>query len=340
MSGLRLSVIVPFYNRSEVIELCLQSLLASEYPNFEVIAVDDGSTDDAAALVRKYPVRLVQLPRNLGAGCSRNEGAKVADGDVLVFVDSDVVVTANVLGLVAADFETRPQIAAVQSIYAATCRYDGFVSAYSNVHYHFYGVTIPKVFLSTVATYFVAVRSSVFKAVGMFDDGATTARYVGEDQFFGYKFDQETQKIYLDKRIMVEHLKQYGLCSYLRHDIQTGNDQVRRILGGKLGQFVTRVGHGEVGTLIPSSFMYSVILAFTIFLNVGLCPFFPALAVWPLAAQLIVFYWLNGRFLLFTRRTCGWWFFLRSALLTYFKMFFVGLGCCKGVLGHVLRRPA
>lgn len=87
------SVIVPAYNESVVLEGCVRSLVATSYENTEIIVVDDGSTDDTAAvmaeLAREFPqLRMLSQP-NAGKGAALNNGAAHAAGEILVFVDAD-----------------------------------------------------------------------------------------------------------------------------------------------------------------------------------------------------------------------------------------------------------
>lgn len=331
MNAPLLSVIVPFHNRREVIAECLRSLYASTYQNIEVIAVDDGSTDGSAAVVGEFPARLVTLGENRGAGPCRNEGARVARGEILVFVDSDVLVGPEALGLIVEDFAGEAGVAAVQAIYSAACRYPNFVSRYANAHYHAYGMQNAKRFIGSVGTYCVAVKRDVFLAVGGFDEQKGTAKLAGEDQFFGYKFDRDTQRILLDQRIQVEHLKHYALGAYLAHDMQTGSHQVQRVLRGNVREMIGRLAGGEVGTLIPASLVYSTVLAWTILAAaiLGVWVKSWALAV-VVAAGVTAFYAMNGRFLAYTLKTYGAWFCARSAALTFVRMVCAGLGGIQG----------
>lgn len=96
MRTLRLSVVVPTYNRSEVLRVCLASLARQTLSSdqFEVLVVDDGSTDDTESVVRSFQgallVRYLRQPHNRGRAAARNRGIREATGDVVVFVDSDV----------------------------------------------------------------------------------------------------------------------------------------------------------------------------------------------------------------------------------------------------------
>lgn len=84
------SVIIPTYNRSSLLREALDSVFAQTLRDYEVIVVDDGSTDDTEAVVRSYPGRIqFQQQQNLGPGAARNAGVKSAGGEYITFLDSD-----------------------------------------------------------------------------------------------------------------------------------------------------------------------------------------------------------------------------------------------------------
>lgn len=90
---IKFSVIIPNYNKEEYIEECLDSVYGQTYHNFEVIVIDDGSTDGSLEKIKKYPeVKLISTNR-LQAGGARNAGLKLATGDYIVFLDSDDYLT-------------------------------------------------------------------------------------------------------------------------------------------------------------------------------------------------------------------------------------------------------
>ncbi len=92
----RVSVVVPVYDVEAYVDECLESVLAQEGVDLDVVVVDDGSTDASADRVQRFvdqghPVRLVRTA-NHGLGAARNEGMRHATGDYLTFADSDDVV--------------------------------------------------------------------------------------------------------------------------------------------------------------------------------------------------------------------------------------------------------
>ena len=94
MSAYNVSVVVPAYNAEDTIGPLLDSLLNLDYPEYEVIIVNDGSTDRTKEIVEQFPVRLINQP-NRGASAARDAGLRVASGDVVAYVDSDVTVTPD-----------------------------------------------------------------------------------------------------------------------------------------------------------------------------------------------------------------------------------------------------
>lgn len=96
MGKINVSVVIPSYNEERYIGRCLDSLLQQTLTGFEIIIVDDGSTDRTKQIVKNYPVRLIEQ-NHLGPGAARNRGAAEANGQILVFVDADMFFDAHYL---------------------------------------------------------------------------------------------------------------------------------------------------------------------------------------------------------------------------------------------------
>ena len=90
-SSIPLSIIMPVYNKAEYVEKCLQSILEQDYTHYELIIVNDGSTDGSADIIRRLAdqrIKLISTP-NQGVSSARNGGMAEAHGDFLLFVDAD-----------------------------------------------------------------------------------------------------------------------------------------------------------------------------------------------------------------------------------------------------------
>ncbi|HEY0431904.1 MAG TPA: glycosyltransferase family A protein, partial [Pyrinomonadaceae bacterium] len=88
---MRVSVIIPLYNKAPYVRRALDSIAAQTFANFEAIVVDDGSTDESAAIVAGYSDARFRLIRqsNAGPGTARNAGLAQARGELIAFLDAD-----------------------------------------------------------------------------------------------------------------------------------------------------------------------------------------------------------------------------------------------------------
>ena len=83
------SVVIPTYNRAWVLEEAIQSVLGQTYRDFELIVVDDGSTDSTEDILARYPGIIVVRQENKGVSAARNAGVRISSGRYLAFLDSD-----------------------------------------------------------------------------------------------------------------------------------------------------------------------------------------------------------------------------------------------------------
>jgi len=107
-----LSVVVPTYNTAAMTLRCCHEVLASMPESTEVIVVDDGSSDDTAALLaREAPaVRILRLETNSGFAGAANAGVAAAHGDVILLLNSDALVEGDALRAIVGAFENEPRL--------------------------------------------------------------------------------------------------------------------------------------------------------------------------------------------------------------------------------------
>ena len=210
---MRVSVIVPTYNSPSQAAECLTALRASGPADVELIAVDDASTDETPAVAAALGARVVRLARNSGPAVARNAGAEAASGEILLFVDQDVVVAPGVIERVLRTFEQRPELGAVFGSYDAAPKAPGIVSQFRNLLHHYVHQTgDPEA--NTFWAGCGAVRREVFQSVGGFKP------FQGmEDVELGYRLRGGGHRILLDRELQVKHLKAWTLRSMIRTDI-------------------------------------------------------------------------------------------------------------------------
>ena len=116
------SIVIPTCNRREVLARCLAALAIQSYPRFEIIVVDDGSTDDTAAMLADFRAKHPKVAfrnffneRHSGANVSRNRGIREACGDIVAFLDSDCIAEPDWLDRLIAEF-VEARVAAVTGL--------------------------------------------------------------------------------------------------------------------------------------------------------------------------------------------------------------------------------
>ena len=107
------SVVIPAYNETRIIESCLRALMAQSHPADEIIVVDNNSSDDTVALVRAFPgVTVASEPRQ-GITYARTTGFDAATSDIIARIDADTIVSPNWVAKIRSEFLDHPEIDAL-----------------------------------------------------------------------------------------------------------------------------------------------------------------------------------------------------------------------------------
>ena len=213
-----ISVVIPVFNNVEMLSRCLAAVAASTHPALEIIVVDDGSTENLQPVTDSFGARLVRVsagPR--GPAHARNAGASAAVGEVVLFVDADVLIDTDTLQRFAGVFAARPDVSAVFGSYDDEPATSDFVSQFKNLFHHFVHQQA-NVEAETFWSGCGAVRRDVFLAAGGFDD-KRYGRPSIEDIELGYRLRTAGHRILLSKDIQVKHLKRWTLRRLVQTDI-------------------------------------------------------------------------------------------------------------------------
>jgi GT2 family glycosyltransferase len=217
-----LSVVVPVRNGGRDFEHCLRRLRDSLLTDYELIVVDDGSTDDSAALARRAGAKVVHIPTPHGPAAARNLGAQAARAPMVFFLDADVAVHPRTLGLAMARFEADPGLSALFGSYDDAPAAPGIVSQYRNLLHHFVhqqgdfhqGIRSVHTFWTGCGT----IRREVFLAFGGFDP-RLYPRPAIEDIELGYRLTRAGHRIVLARDVLATHMKRWSLAEMMRTDI-------------------------------------------------------------------------------------------------------------------------
>ncbi len=279
MQRTRVSVIIPVFNDPHGLTKCLTAVGTSDLPPHETIVVDDGSTENIQRISDAFGARLVRVsagPR--GPAYARNAGAAVATGDIVLFVDADVLICADTLARFAGGFDMHPGVAAVFGSYDDEPATPDFTSQFKNLFHHFVHQQA-QVDSETFWSGCGAVRREIFMGSGGFDDKRYPRPSI-EDIELGYRLRCADHQIMLDKQIQVKHLKRWTLRGLVRTDIfdrgvpWTTLILERRRLPNDLNlQVMQRL---------------SAMLAYSMLLYVALVAFFQNIVMLPLIAALFL----------------------------------------------------
>jgi GT2 family glycosyltransferase len=323
-----IALVVPVYNGAVTLGECLAALTAALAPGDDIVVVDDGSTDGSAAIATAAGVPVVRLSGNQGAAAARNAGVRAVRGDVLLFVDADVVVALDAVARVRGTLAARPDLAAVFGSYDDRPRAGGIVSPYRNLLHHYvhqHGAAEAFSFWAGCG----AVRRAAFEAVGGFDERPW--RRAIEDIELGYRLRAAGHRILLDHGLLSTHLKRWTLRSMLWTDLT-----MRAIPWTRLIQETPSAGRDLNLTLAQRG---SVALV-----GFGLAAGALAL-VWPWSlvpalAALAAVVALNREFYAFLAHRRGAAFALASIPLHLLYFVCSGVGFAWASAGHALGRRA
>ncbi len=218
ISGLPfVSVVVPVYNNAAFIGKCIEGIRSSQYDNYEIIIVDDASSDGTVDVVEKFDVNLIKLKKRESANYCRNIGADEAKGDILLFVDSDVVVEPETLGEVAKIF-SEGKLDAVVGVYSVSNEYENLVSRYKNLWIR-YSYIISDASVDWIFGAISAIKKSVFLQVKGFNRDLHSKNGT-DDLELGKRLASENYAIEINERIEGKHLRHFTLGALLKNDFR------------------------------------------------------------------------------------------------------------------------
>ena len=164
------SVIIPTYNRCWILKEAIDSVLSQKFTDFEVILVDDGSTDDTSALLSTYGSQITTIcQKNKGVSAARNVGISIAKGEYIAFLDSDDMWLTEKLSCQHNFFQSHPE--------AVICQTDeiwirnGVRVNPKNRHKKPSGMVFePSLQLCLVSPSAVMIKKNLFDVVGLFNE--------------------------------------------------------------------------------------------------------------------------------------------------------------------------
>lgn len=217
MTGSVVSVVIPVHNGGADLQKCLRAIAASSLQVRECIIVDDASTDNmTSAAADEIGASVIWLRNQHGPSYARNRGVEEATGDIIFFVDSDVVVHSDTIEKGVRVLQSEPGIAAVFGSYDDAPGHASFISKYRNLYHHWIHQTA-RTEASTFWTGCGAIRREVYVAAGGLEE--SFCRPSVEDIEFGIRLCKAGYRIHLAKDMQCQHLKRWTFRNVIATDI-------------------------------------------------------------------------------------------------------------------------
>jgi GT2 family glycosyltransferase len=213
----RVSVVVCTQNGEKTIGTCLESLSCLDYPRYEVVVVDDGSTDRTAEIVAGFDVRLVRT-ENHGLSCARNTGIEVATGEIVAFTDDDAFPDRHWLRYLAHSFASTDHVGIGGPNLPPKTD-----SVVENAVAHAPGgpihVLLPDGIAEHVPGCNMAFRRQALESVGGFDP---QFRVAGDDVDLCWRLQERGWTIGFNPGAVVLHRRRRSVRSYLKQQVEYG----------------------------------------------------------------------------------------------------------------------
>lgn len=318
-----LSIIIPAFNAERTLPRLLDSIQCSDFKDYEVIAVDDFSSDNTVSIIKGSAVKEVFLSVHSGPAVARNKGAEIAQGEILVFFDADIEVKPDTLSKIAKRFKENQDIKVLVGTYSDRPINKGFFP-------RFKALWFKSLFKETdtqtdsLEGFCAVIDKEAFKAIGGFNPLFQKAGL--EDYELGCRLRQRYQ-IYFDASIQVRHNFPGFFKNGARFFKRTYNFMPLFLNQDKTyrGRTLDRDGLASI-----FSFMSFLLLPFMVMRSLY--------ATFLFLISIIAFIFLGTRFIKLVFSKEGLLFSLASVVIYYINSVIVGLAITCGTLRFLFFR--
>ncbi len=255
-----ISIIISAYNEERTLRQCLDSLLVLEYPNYEIIMVNDASKDNTLAILQEYQkksnkIKVVTYPINKGVPGARNEGMKEAKGEFFVFTDADATFPKEWPLKLIEPFIANPKIGATGGRDIAPPNQPLIQRCIDYTLTSFIGTAGLRGAKVRLAKYAVtgcnfAVRREVVRKVGMHDE---KIRWRGEEKEWCQRIREAGYEIIFVPRSYILHYRRISLKSFWTQTYKSGKARFD-IIKAAPGSF-------QLIHVVPSLFVLYLLIA-------------------------------------------------------------------------------
>lgn len=202
-----ISIIIPNYNGSSTIGKCLEAAFLSAYGNFEIVVVDDCSSDHSVEIIKGFPCRLVELKKHGGASKARNTGVLHSSGEVIFFTDADCLLSPDSLSAANRAIAEAGAGAVIGGTYTRIPYDNDFFSTFQSVFIH-YSEIKNSGRPDYIATHAMVISAEDFRKSGGFSEDFLP---ILEDVEFSHRLRRAGFRLIMDPEIDVRHMFNFTL---------------------------------------------------------------------------------------------------------------------------------
>ncbi|RPI35622.1 MAG: glycosyltransferase, partial [Nitrospiraceae bacterium] len=206
-----ISVVIPNYNGSKTIGKCLEAVLSSTYVPFEVIVVDDASTDASVEVINTFPCRLIRFDKHVGASKARNTGARASAGEIIFFIDADCIVEKDTLSRIQKAFNGQEGVV-IGGSYTPVSYDSNFFSIFQSIYINY--SELKRTEPDYIATHAMAIEKRIFEKSGGFPERFLP---IIEDVEFSHRLRRSGYKLLMNPDILVRHIFNFTFRKSLRN---------------------------------------------------------------------------------------------------------------------------
>lgn len=306
---LLLSVVIALYNTENEVQTCLESIFRSEGDFFEVIIVDDCSTDNSLAVAQQFPCRFFSTDKNSGPAKARNIGVAESKAEIILFLDSDTKVKEDSLKLFCEAFQKYPDISAVIALPECESLRQGRASDYNALRNN-YSLASSSARSDYFTTQMGAIRKQSFLQAGGFNEKFTSADI--EDIELGLRLPPDS--ILIHKGIVIGHhfppflsiLKKYFRRAALLTELMKENNKLCKTHANNAGMFSVWMALLSLLFLLSALYQAQFVMLHAVFV--------------------LLFILTNLRLLIFSVKKKGPHYFFEALFFEYAFSLAIGLG--------------
>lgn len=320
-----ISIVIPARNSERTIKRCVESIFNSDYSDYEVIVVDDSSSDRTREIAQRFDCKIINLEKRVGAGKARNIGVDNSVGDIIAFTDSDCVVRKNWLSRIDKILNKKKGFSATTSSYCGYMK-NRFISKFN-----FYEILFREKEhegeIDDARTSSFAVKRKDFFEIRGFPEYYKNAG--NEDMEIAQRLILAGKKVYHDPQNGVKHFFNERLSEYMEQQLRFAYTITMSALSNRnIATMKSKYRQEKVRMQLILTILFIIYIIRSFFMPENLII---------AATTIMVIFFLNRKFLRMTAEKEGFLFTAKSLIIIPIRNIYWVSGMLKAIGKKILK---